>query len=272
VLTVTSRSTLAEMKAQQNKGLLARHPWHFALLVFALVYGWSFMKLEVDPIMFLKGFPQMGGLLRRMWPPDWAYIPAMIGPLAETAQMALLGTTFGGILAVPTVLMAARNVNSNRGIYLAARTVMNFIRTMPDILLAALFVPVLGVGPLAGAAALTLFSFGIICKLSSESIEAIDPGPLEAMDAVGSGKLSQIAFAVVPQILPQFTAHVLYVLEINVRVAGILGMVGAGGIGMWLNTSMALFQYRKAAAIILMFFVSVMLIDYASRKLRERLI
>jgi len=222
--------------------------------------------------LFFTGFPAMFDLLDRMWPPAWAYIPEMVVPLLQTAQMALLGTTFGALIAVPTVLMAARNINSNRTLYILARSFMNFIRTLPDILLAALFVPMLGVGPMAGVAALTLFSFGIIAKLTSESLEAIDPGPLEALDAVGSAKLSQIAFAVVPQALPQFVSHVLYVFEINVRIAGILGMVGAGGIGMWLNTSMSLFQYHNAAAIILMFFVSVMIIDYTSRKLRERLV
>ncbi len=247
-------------------------PWGFGLLIFVAIYAWSLIEIEVDPLMFFTGFPAMFGLIHRMWPPAWGYIPEMLVPLGQTAQMALLGTTFGAILAVPTVLMAAKNVNSNRPLFWAARSVMNFIRTLPDILLAALFVPILGVGPVAGMAALTLFSFGIICKLTSESIEAIDPGPLEALDAVGSGKLAQIAFAVVPQVLPQFVSYVLYVLEINIRVAGVLGMVGAGGIGMWLSTSMKLFQYHKAASIILLFFVSVMIIDYTSRKLRERLV
>jgi len=125
---------------------------------------------------------------------------------------------------------------------------------------------------LPGVLALAVFSFGIIAKLTSETVEAIDPGPLEALYAVGSPSLNVIFYGVVPQVLPQFVAYCLYVFEINVRAATVLGLVGAGGIGMWLMRDMNLMMYRNASAITLLIFVFVLGIDAFSNWLRGRLV
>jgi phosphonate transport system permease protein len=242
-----------------------------ALAVFAF-YIWSSVGTGVSILELLIGIPQMLSLFAEFFPPDLSHIPTVLPALLDTVRMALLGTTFGAILAIPISLLAARNINHTSWLVLTARAVLNLIRTIPDLLFAALFVAVFGLGSFAGTLALTFFSFGIIAKLTSESLEAIDPGPLEAMTAVGSSKSVWIHYAVTPQILPQFTAYTLYVFEINIRVAAVLGLVGAGGIGLPLNTALNFFQYDKVSSIILVILILVIFIDYTSTKLRERLL
>jgi len=242
------------------------------IVLLALVYIWSAAGTGTRPLSLLLGIPDMVNLFERMWPPDLRYVLTMLGPLAETVQMAILGTFLGAAVAIPVTFMAARNVSRVRAVYLVTRSVLNFIRTLPDILLASVFAAALGFGALPGVLALAVFSFGIIAKLTSETVEAIDPGPLEALYAVGSPSLNVIFYGVVPQVLPQFVAYCLYVFEINVRAATVLGLVGAGGIGMWLMRDMNLMMYRNASAITLLIFVFVLGIDAFSNWLRGRLV
>lgn len=149
---------------------------------------------------------------------------------------------------------------------------LNLVRTIPDLLFAAVFVAVFGIGPLAGIIALSFFSFGLIAKLSYESIEAINPGPLEAMTTVGANKLQWIHFGVVTQILPQFIACLLYTFEINIRAAAVLGLVGAGEIGLYLDRTLNWLRYDQTASIILFTLTIVLLIDFVSTKIREKLL
>ncbi|UUZ87082.1 phosphonate ABC transporter, permease protein PhnE [Paenibacillus sp. P26] len=193
-------------------------------------------------------------------------------PMMQTIQMAVLGTTFGAIIAVPVALFAAGNVTKSVFLYYPARFILNLIRTIPDLLFAAVFVAIFGLGPVAGVLALTFFSFGLISKLLYESIEAIDPGPLEAMTAVGASKLQWIHFGVIPQVMAQFMAYLLYTFEVNVRAAAVLGLVGAGGIGLFLDRTLNQLRYDRASTIIIATLIIVLIIDYASTKIRERLL
>src|SRR5690606_17835661 len=131
---------------------------------------------------------------------------------------------------------------------------------------------IFGIGPLAGVFALTLFSFGLIAKLTFESIEAIEKGPLEGIAAVGANKLQWIVFGIVPQMLPPFVSYVLFTFEVNVRAAAVLGLVGAGGIGLYYDRTLGLLQYDKTASIILFTLALVFLIDFLSIKIREKLL
>lgn len=196
----------------------------------------------------------------------------MKGSLLQTLQIALFSVTIGSVLAVPVVALAFRNLTRCAWVYYAVRSVMNLIRTIPELLYAAILVAAVGFGPFAGVLALSVFSPGIVAKLTSESVEAVDPGPLEALVAAGATRLETFPYAVVPQVLPLYGSYVLYVLEINVRVSTLLGVVGAGGIGQSLMTALSLFQCRRAATVLLVSFVMVVVIDAVGARLRASLV
>ncbi|PWK11314.1 phosphonate ABC transporter, permease protein PhnE [Tumebacillus permanentifrigoris] len=241
-------------------------------LILAVLYVVSYIGIKADITELWEGLPNMGNLLAQMFPPDFAYFKSILKPMMETLKMAILGTVLGSLLAIPFTLLAARNVFLSRWITSSTRFVLNFIRTIPDLLLASIFVAIAGLGPLAGVCALVFFSFGIVTKMTYESVETIDPGPLEAMTAVGANKLQFIGFAVVPQALPAFVAYVLYTFEVCVRASAILGLVGAGGIGMVLKTNLDLFNYPHVTTIILFTLLLVIIIDSVSASIRERLL
>ena len=186
--------------------------------------------------------------------------------------MAIIGTTFGAIVAFPFSLFAASNVIQNRVVNGIFRFILNIIRTIPDLMLAALFVAIVGIGPVAGVISIAVFSFGMITKLFYESIETIDNGPIEAIVSSGGSKIDIIRYAITPQIMSQFMSYLLYAFEINVRASTILGYIGAGGIGVFLQRSLSQFRYDQTSIIVLVIFAVVLVIDLISNKLRERLL
>jgi phosphonate transport system permease protein len=201
------------------------------------------------------------------------HVPKVWPELMETIRMAILASFVGSVIAVPFSVLAARNMMSRLPwLYYLVRTFLNLVRTIPDLVLAAVLAGAFGIGVLPGIMALSVFSFTLITKLTSETVEAIDPGPLEAMSAVGAGKIQSIGFGVVPQVAPSFIAYTLYVLEVNVRASFILGWVGAGGIGHALNVSLTLGKFREVTVIIAIILAAVVVIDFISTKLRERLV
>ncbi|MBW5448034.1 phosphonate ABC transporter, permease protein PhnE [Cohnella sp. CFH 77786] len=240
----------------------------FALIVLLL---WSSgVKTGADFLKLADGLPNIGRLLGEMVPPDWSYFSKITDAMWETIRMAVAGTTFGAALAIPIALLSARNVARSPFLYYPARFILNLVRTVPDLLLAAVFVAIFGIGPWAGIFALTLFSFGLIAKLTYESVEAIDPGPLEAMTAVGANKLQWIHFGVVPQVTGPFVSYFLYTFEVNVRAAAVLGLVGAGGIGLFYERTLGLLKYDKTSSIILFTLAVVLIIDFITVKVREK--
>lgn len=214
----------------------------------------------------------MGRILGEMTRPDWSYAQDIWEDMLETVQIAIASTIIGAVLAVPVALLCAVNIMPKKIVSIPARIVLNLVRTIPDLLFAAIFVAVFGIGAFAGMLALVFFSFGLVAKLTYEAIEAIDPGPLEAMTASGANKIQLIVFGVVPQALPYFFSYVLYTFEVNVRAAAVLGFVGAGGIGLHLDQQLNLLRYDRASTIILLTLVIVLLIDYASTYLRRKLL
>lgn len=242
-----------------------------ALIIIA-IYVWSSRGVGFNIVEIVRDLPLFFSLLGEMVPPNWAYGRRVIPALIETIQIAVMSTIIGTFFAVPLTLLAARNTSPNRLLYFAAKGLMNLLRTIPELLYASILVAGVGLGAFSGMLALVIFSTAVISKLTSESLESIDGGPMEAIAAAGGNRLEVIRYAVVPQILPAFGSYSLYVFEINIRVSTVLGLVGAGGIGVPLQTSLNLFRYQNAATIILVTFVFVMLIDYASTRLRERLL
>lgn len=244
----------------------------FTILLIIVLLWWSAYKTDASLTELIQGFPNIFDVLVQMIPPDWQYFQKIIEPLLETIRMAIIGTTFGAIIAIPLAIFCASNIVQSAYIFYPFRMILNLIRTIPDLLLASIFVAIFGIGSLPGIIALTIFSIGLIAKLLYESIESIDSGPLEGMTAAGANKIQWIFFGVVPQVTASFTSYVLYTFEVNIRAAAILGLVGAGGIGEYYDRTLNFLQYDRASSIIILTLIVVLFIDYCSTKLREKLL
>ncbi|GAE26317.1 phosphonate ABC transporter permease protein PhnE2 [Halalkalibacter wakoensis JCM 9140] len=175
--------------------------------------------------------------------------------------MAIIATTFAAIVSIPIFLLSAANLFPSAWIHQPVRFIMNVLRTIPDILLAIIFVGIFGVGVFPGIMALFIFSLGLLAKLMYETVESIDMNPLEAIRASGGNTLQVIWYAVIPQVLPQFVSFSLYVFEVNVRASTVLGFVGAGGIGLLLQQQINFFNFPRVMTIIIIIFVAVVIID-----------
>lgn len=221
---------------------------------------------------FSNVFANVITVVEKFFPPNLSVITAVWDPMAQTIQMAIIATTVAAVLTVPLALLSAQNITTSKPLYLLTRTILNILRTIPDLVLAVIFVGLFGVGLFPGIVALVIFSLGILAKLISETIESVDMNPLEAMRASGGSVLQVIFYGLVPQVLPQFTSFVLYVFEINIRASVVLGLVGAGGIGLVLDQQLKFYNYPNVMTIIILIFIVVLIIEYISNKLREALI
>lgn len=197
-----------------------------------------------------------------------------INKLVETIFLALMGTTFGLLISIPMSFLGARNLmgNSRLGwaLYYGTRTTFNVLRSIEALILAVIMAVIVGIGPFAGVMALVIHSIGAMGKLYSESIESIDSGPIEAITATGANRLQVILFAVVPQVVPQFISFTMYRWDINVRLSTVIGLVGGGGIGFLLTQYIQLLQWNQAGTALWLIGITVMLMDYASAVIRER--
>jgi phosphonate transport system permease protein len=204
--------------------------------------------------------------------PDWAFFPRTVAPLLETLQMAVIATAVAGVVSLPLSLWAARTTNPNRALRGTVRAVLNVVRAVPDLLYASVLVAMVGVGALPGILALVLFDVGIVVKLVSEQLEAADTGALEAGLAAG-GTQSQVNRAVaVPDMMPGFWTQLLYVLELNVRASSVLGLVGAGGMGLLIDAVRSFYRYDQLSLIILEILVVVLVLEAVSSAVRRRLV
>ena len=209
---------------------------------------------------------------RMFLPPDWSFLPVAVEAMMESLAMAWIGTVIGAALSLPMGFLAARNVSG--GFFSAiARFILNAIRAVPELILAiVVFVPVAGLGPMAGALAIGVHSIGTLGKLSSEAVESIDPGPVEAARATGASRLAQQRWGVIPQVLPEIVAFWLYRFEINLRAAAVLGIVGAGGIGALLSNTLTYRRWDSAGMTVLVVIIGTIIVDQASGWLRRRII
>lgn len=243
-----------------------------ALAGLIALTAWAGARVGFSLRELLGNLDKLTRLLDDSFPPEWGFWPRLRAPLVETLAIALLATAAGSLVAVPLSLFAARPVAPAAWVYRTARAAMNLLRTMPDLFWAMLFASAVGFGPFAGVMALSVFTAAVVSKLLSESAEAIDPRVLEAVRASGGGWLECVRFAVWPQVAPHFASYALYSLEINVRASTVLGLVGAGGIGMVLRTQLSLFEYDRVVLIILVSFLVVLVIEQISALTRRRLV
>jgi phosphonate transport system permease protein len=241
-------------------------------LAVALFYGVCLFFVDFDVRRLLAGLPKLMHWTARAWPPDLSEWQILSRRAAETLAMATVGTTLGALIAVPCCLLAARNIAPSRLLYAPARWLLNVLRGIDSFIFALLFVAAVGLGPFAGVLGVALHSAGSIAKLWSEAIEAVEPGPLEAVAMTGANRLKIVRYALIPDVLPNLASIMLYMWEFNVRSSTALGVVGAGGIGQELKNSMDLLDFPRLFTIILIILVMVTTIDQFSAWLRRRLI
>jgi phosphonate transport system permease protein len=244
----------------------------FSLVVVLALLVWTAHNIGLDPVEFVHGLPWVWDLLSRMFPPNWAFFHKLLRPVAETLQIALWGTILGAALAVPVCFLAARNLSPHPIVFHAVRQVLNAARGINEIIFALVFVAAVGLGPFAGVLALSIHGAGMLGKFFAEAIEDVDQGPLDALRATGAHPAQVIVFGVLPQTLPSWIASISYRFEVNLRTATVLGMIGAGGIGFELVSSMKLFQYQDTAVCVLVILVMVMLTDGMSSWLRGKIL
>ena len=238
---------------------------------------WSASGTGASLRAFVVGFPEMQAYFQKLlpsaerpWPLD--YLPQIWDRLLETIKIALAATVIGSVLSLPFTLVGTRTLAAGRAVYNLGRGFLNLLRTIPDLVLAAVLAAAFGLGPLPGLLALIVFTFGVVAKLLADTIETVDPGPMEAIAAAGGTRLQRAVFAVLPQVAPDFVAYSLYAFEINVRVAAVLGLVGAGGIGQILYRDINFFKYSHVGLIIAATFLVVLAIDSVSTWLRGKLV
>lgn len=224
-----------------------------------------------DPVRLVRGLPWMWDFVRRMVPPDPRVLPAALAGALGTIEIALLGTVLAAALAMPLGFLSARNV-APPAVYYAVRAGLNFFRSIDTLVYALLFVAAVGLGPFPGMLAVVAYTTTSLAKLYSETIEGIDPGPVDAITATGATRLQVLRFGILPQVLPLFLSYVLYRFESNVRAATVLGFVGAGGIGLYLQTYLRMIDYPAASTVLLVTVAMVMVVDFASARLRARLV
>lgn len=235
------------------------------------ILWWAALGSQISFVDLAQGAPWMADFISRMFPPNLEFAAKLVKPAIETIQIAIWGTLFAIVMAVPVCFLAARNISPNIAVFHLMRQVLNIARGINEIILALIFVAAVGLGPFPGVLALALHGAGMLGKFFAESIEEIDQGPIEALRSTGAGPMQIIIFGVMPQVITAWIAVILYRFETNLRQATVLGMVGAGGIGFELVGSMKLFQYQDTATCILVIVVMVMTADFISSRLRARI-
>ena len=276
---------MSQLPKPDREGLRAKYPAVFerpvsarlatpATIVLALaVFVFGLVDLDFSPARLLSGLNQLGWITLLMIPPDpGTSLPLYLKALGETLSIALLGTTIAAVLALPVSLLAARNIIPSSLLRFPVRRFLDSIRGVDTLIWALVWINVVGLGPFAGVLAIALSDFGAFGKLFSEAIEAADRKQVEGIRASGGSALHEIRFGLMPQVLPVIAGQVLYFIESNTRSATIIGIVGAGGIGLQLAEQIRVLEWQKVSFLILMILVAVAAIDFISGKLRFAII
>lgn len=267
--------------------IIERHPhvfrpdwWHRGKIAAGLgaavaLFLFGIVQLEIPFHRLSDGMSRLGGFLRLMVPPDpgsLAQALIYLHALGETVAIAFLGTLGGALLAFPVALLAARNVVANRIVHMLTRRSLDTIRGVDTLIWALIWVGVVGLGPFAGILAVICSDFGSFGKLFSEAIEAADKNPAEGVLSTGGHHLHGVRFGLLPQVVPILLSQVLYYFESNTRSATIIGIVGAGGIGLQLAEQIRVLEWQRVSFLILLILITVSAIDWISGKLRFAII
>ena len=265
----------AEAKLAQVYGVsFARSYGAYLVAAAALVlFVFGLWYLDFSLTRTIAGLWQFGWIIALMLPPNpGTALPSYLSAMGETLSIALLGTTLAAILALPVSLLAARNVIPSALLRFPTRRFFDSIRGVDTLIWALVWINVVGLGPFAGVLAIATSDFGAFGKLFSEAIETADRKPVEGVRAAGGSPLHEIRFALMPQVLPVIAGQVLYFIESNTRSATIIGIVGAGGIGLQLAEQIRVLEWQHVSFLILMILIAVAAIDFVSKRLRFAII
>lgn len=244
------------------------------LLAFVIL-AWVFHSTVVEATDWGR-IGSLGSVLEtlgRFVPPDLSLTPQLVQPMIETFMMALLGTLLGAFLSVPVIWLGAYNIAPFAAVsYPIGRGLMTVSRSVHELVWALIFVAAVGLGALPGILAVAFRSIGFIAKITAEAIENIDRRSLEAIYAAGGNRLQVLRYAVMPQVLPTFTSVVIFEWDINIRRASIMGLVGAGGLGLTFYRQMAMFNYAGVTSVIVAILVLIGIGEVVSYLLRRRMI
>ena len=241
------------------------------VLLLAVAVYLSLKATGFSMSVVINKFSKMLDLLVKIFQPNWEFFPKVVSPLVDTIKMSILGTVIGCVIALPVAILASSNINKNIVVVSIFRFILALIRTLPTLIIALVCALIFSLGTFSGTIAIAIFTFGIAAKMLFESIETIDMGPFEAMEALGANKFQAFWSACVPQILPVYLSHSLYCFEMNVRASAILGYVGAGGLGITINERIGWRDYNSLGMVLLSLFVVVVAIDFFSEYLRRKL-
>jgi phosphonate transport system permease protein len=246
-------------------------PALFCWGLFLAALAWSWRGAEMAPGRLFNDIGNMVTLTRDFFPPDFTDWRLYLEEMLVTLYIAIWGTLLAILFAVPLGLLSAENI-SPWWIRHPVRRLMDAMRSINEMVFAMIFVAAVGLGPFPGVLALFAHTTGVLSKLFAEAVETIDPGPVEGVRATGASALQEIVFGVIPQVMPLWISYTLYRFESNVRSATVVGMVGAGGIGVILWESVRGFQFPQACTVMLVIIVAVSLLDMASQAVRKRFI
>jgi phosphonate transport system permease protein len=251
-------------------------PWHarinalsLTLLLFGIAVAASWPALRGTE-RSINYFTSLRRFLANFFPPDLSVVPEAMRALAETCQIAVMATLFSVLLSIPLAAAGAQTI-APRWLVAIVRSLLNAIRTVPSLIWALLAVAVVGPYPLAGVIALTFYSIGYLAKFFSDAFESVDLKVARALRALGADPVQSVQYGLWPQARPLLWSHSLWMLEYNVRSASIIGYVGAGGIGLQLHTYQEYYQWEKFAAVLLLIFLVVTLLDLAGERIRRQL-
>ncbi len=267
-----AETALAAIEVEQRRwGFHRLRFWAVAAAIVAF-YIVSWRLAQIDPAKLATGLPKLGHWIAQAWPPAISELPLFLQRTAETVAMAAIGTTAATLLAIPMALLASRNITPFRSLYYPARWFLNALRGIDSFVFALLFVAAVGLGPFAGVIGIALHTWGSAAKFFADHIESAPLGPLHAVETTGAGRLTAIAYALVPDVAPVMLSTTLFWWEFNVRASTVLGVVGAGGIGQELKNSMDLLDFARLFTIIAVILIVVTALDQLSGWLRRKLI
>ena len=238
------------------------------ILVAVILSAWAVGLLDANRMV--TGLADIADLLSEMWVPDFTHLNSWWGPLLDSMTMSIAATALAVLLSVPLALLGARNTSPHPAIYWVARLILNVLRSVPELIMAIVFVAAVGFGALPGALALGIHSAGMVGKFFAEAIEHAAEAPVEAARATGAGPAQVILHGILPQVLPQMADVTVYRWEYNFRASVVVGVVGAGGIGFELIAALRIFQYDEVAAILLVILATVTVVDALGGALRKR--
>jgi phosphonate transport system permease protein len=235
-----------------------------------MVVVWAATSVDIYWPFTLDAPQQAADLIERMTPPAWGYFGEILTPLIETINIATLSTILATFLAVPVAIIGAQNLTPNTGTLALGRFIVVTSRSVNELVWGLIFVVLFGPGALAGVAALTCRSIGFTAKLIAEAIEEIDTGQVQAIEATGASRTKVFVYGILPQIMPAIFGTAVFRWDINIRQSAVIGLVGAGGIGVALNNSMNMFRWDYVTVIIMAIFFVVLASESISATLRRR--